>query len=90
MSNPKKSEKPEPSGTKPKLTPAQEKDKIEIAFRVSDENKDGYLDRKEFAQLAKNLPKERMEMVFDKVDKNHDGVIDYSEFKHMMETHKKK
>ena len=62
----------------------------EIAFRVTDTNKDGYVDRKEFSKLSKTIPKEKMDKVFDMADKNHDGKLDYKEFKDMMETQKKK
>ena len=62
----------------------------EIAFRVADTNKDGYVDRKEFSKLSKNIPKEKMYKVVDIADKNHDGKLDYNEFKDMMESRKKK
>ena len=64
--------------------------KAEIAFRLADKDKDGYVDRSEFEKMAKNLPKEKMGKVFDNVDKNNDGKLDFSEFKAMMDMCKKK
>ena len=64
--------------------------KAEIAFRLADKDKDGYVDRSEFEKMAKNLPKEKMDKVFDNVDKNNDGRLDFSEFKAMMDMCKKK
>ena len=64
--------------------------KAEIAFRLADKDKDGYVDRSEFEKMAKNLPKEKMDKVFDNVDKNNDGKLDFSEFKAMMDMCKKK
>ena len=57
---------------------------------MTDKNKDGYLDKKEFSKISKNIPREQMDKVFDKMDKNQDGKLDKNEFKDMMDTHKKK
>ena len=65
-------------------------DKTEIAFKLADKNKDGYIDKEEFEKMAKTLTKEKVEKVFQKCDKNGDGKIDYSEFKTMMDMNKKK
>ena len=64
--------------------------KTEIAFKLADKNKDGFIDKTEFEQMAKTLSKEKVEKVFQKCDKDGDGKIDFSEFKIMMDMNKKK
>ena len=46
---------------------------------MTDKNKDGYLDKKEFSKISKNIPREQMDKVFDKMDKNQDGKLDKNE-----------
>ena len=65
-------------------------DKTEIAFKLADENKDGYIDKQEFEKMAKTLSKDKVDKVFQKCDSNGDGKIDYAEFKTMMDMNKKK
>ena len=64
--------------------------KTEIAFRLADKDKTGYITKSEFEQMAKNLSKEQVEKVFAKCDKDGDGKISYSEFSSMMASAKKK
>lgn len=63
--------------------------KAEIAFRLTDTNKDGYIDKAEFAKMAKSLSSEKIDKVFENCDKNKDGKLDLSEFKEMMDAKKK-
>ena len=65
-------------------------DKTEIAFKLADKNKDGYIDKQEFEKMAKTLSKDKVDKVFQKCDSNGDGKIDYAEFKTMMDMNKKK
>ena len=75
---------------KPQLPSIAGMDKAEIAFRLTDTNKDGYIDKQEFEKMAKSLTKEKIDKVFENCDKNKDGKLDFSEFKEMMTTKKKK
>ena len=61
-----------------------------MAFRLTDTNKDGYIDKTEFKKMAKNLPKDKLEKAFENCDKNKDGKIDIYEFKEMMKLTQKK
>ena len=65
-------------------------DNTEIAFRLADKDRSGYITKSEFEKMAKNLSKEQIEKVFAKCDKDGDGKIDFQEFKHMMNMTKKK
>ena len=65
-------------------------DKTEIAFKLADKNKDGFIDKEEFEKMAKTLTPDKVEKVFQKCDSNGDGKIDFSEFKKMMDMNKKK
>ena len=59
-------------------------DTAEMAFRLTDTNKDGYVDKSEFKKMAKSLSKEKIEKAFEYCDKNKDGKLDMNEFKEMM------
>ena len=63
--------------------------KTEIAFRLADKDKTGYITKSEFQQMAKNLSKEQVDKVFAKCDKDGDGKISYCEFSSMMASAKK-
>ena len=65
-------EKLQHGSEKPQLVSVRGMDKTQIAFRLADKNKDGFIDRPEFHQIAKNLPKDKIDKVFDSCDKNHD------------------
>ena len=62
---------------------------FEIAFRLADKDKSGYITKSEFEKMAKNLSKEQIEKVFQKCDKDGDGKINFSEFSSMMAMAKK-
>ena len=65
-------------------------DAAELAFRLTDTNKDGFVDKNEFKKITKNLPKDKVEKAFQNCDTNKDGKLDIHEFKEMMKTRKKK
>ena len=75
---------------KPQLANIDGMDKTEIAFRLADKDKSGYITKSEFEKMAKNLSKEQVEKVFAKCDKDGDGKINYAEFSTMMNMAKKK
>ncbi|XP_010537462.1 PREDICTED: calcium-binding protein CML42 [Tarenaya hassleriana] len=68
---------------------ADESDLVE-AFKVFDENGDGFISAKELQVVLKKLDlaeggeMERVEKMIVSVDSNHDGRVDFSEFKNMM------
>ena len=64
--------------------------KAEIAFRLADKDKSGYIQKSEFDQMTKNMSEEKREAVFKKCDLNGDGKLSYSEFSKMMAMSKKK
>ena len=76
--------------SKPQLANIHGMDNTEIAFKLADKDKSGYITKSEFEKMAKNLSKEQIDKVFEKCDKDGDGKINFSEFKHMMNMSKKK
>jgi len=85
-----KLEKMEKGSSKPQLSNIDGMDKTEIAFRLADKDKSGYITKSEFEKMAKNLSKEQIEKVFAKCDKDGDGKINFAEFSTMMNMAKKK
>ena len=75
---------------KPHLPTVEGMDKAQIAFRLTDTNRDGYVDESEFEKMAKNLTKDKVKKAFVNCDKNKDGKLDFKEFKEMMDIKKKK
>ena len=64
--------------------------KTEIAFRLIDKDKSGYIEKSEFDQMTKSLSEEQREVVLKKCDVDGDGKLSYSEFLRMMAMPKKK
>lgn len=70
---------------------AEEADLAE-AFKVFDENGDGFISARELQAVLKKLglpegsEMERVEKMIDSVDRNQDGRVDFFEFKNMMRT----
>ena len=58
--------------------------KAEMAFKLYDRDKDGYITKSEFIKLSKNLTKEQIEKAFAKFDSDGDGRLNWEEFKKMM------
>jgi calmodulin len=56
----------------------------EIAFRLYDKDKDGYITKAEMEKLSKSLSKEQIDKVFARFDADGDGRLSYSEFRKMM------
>lgn len=56
----------------------------EIAFRLYDKDKDGYITKTEMEKLSKNLSKEQIDKVFARFDSDGDGRLSYAEFRKMM------
>jgi len=56
----------------------------EIAFRLYDKDKDGYITKSEMEKLSKNLSKEQIDKVFARFDQDGDGRLSYAEFRKMM------
>ncbi|MFS8014124.1 putative EF-hand domain pair protein CML [Helianthus anomalus] len=60
------------------------------AFKVFDEDGDGYISAKELQTVlvklgfAEGNEIGRVEMMISSVDRNHDGLVDFTEFKDMM------
>ena len=78
-----------PGTHKPHLPYLEKMDSAEIAFKLTDTNKDGYIDKTEFKKMAKSLTKEKVDKAFEHCDKNKDGKLDIYEFKEMMKSPKK-
>ncbi|KAF8096112.1 hypothetical protein N665_0317s0018 [Sinapis alba] len=70
-------------------TAAEESDLAE-AFKVFDENGDGFISARELQEVLKKLglpeggEMERVEKMIVSVDRNKDGLVDFFEFKKMM------
>ena len=56
----------------------------ELAFKLYDKDKDGYITKSEMEKLSKNLTKEQIEKVFARFDADGDGRLSYAEFRKMM------
>ena len=56
----------------------------ELAFKLYDKDKDGYITKNEMEKLSKTLTKEQIEKVFARFDKDGDGRLSYAEFRKMM------
>jgi calmodulin len=56
----------------------------ELAFKLYDKDKDGYITKAEMEKLSKNLSKEQIEKVFTRFDADGDGRLSYAEFRKMM------
>ena len=56
----------------------------EIAFRLYDKDKDGFITKSEMEKLSKNLSKEQIDKVFARFDADGDGRLSYAEFRKMM------
>ena len=63
---------------------AQQTKQTELAFKLYDKDKDGYITKTEMEKLSKNLTKEQIEKVFARFDADGDGRLSYSEFKKMI------
>ncbi|KAI3810679.1 hypothetical protein L1987_20301 [Smallanthus sonchifolius] len=70
----------------------QEEADLTEAFKVFDEDGDGYISATELQVVLKKLgfaeasEMGRVEMMISSVDRNSDGVVDFSEFKDMMKS----
>merc|ERR1712062_609212 len=58
------------------------KKKADLAFRIFDLNKDGYVDKKEFKWMTTNskIDHEKVDLLFERMDLNGNGKLDYEEF----------
>lgn len=56
----------------------------EIAFRLYDKDKDGFITKAEMEKLSKSLSKEQIDKVFARFDADGDGRLSYAEFRKMM------
>ncbi|CAN8231247.1 unnamed protein product [Cochlearia groenlandica] len=78
-------------GSSPETAAADESDLAE-AFKVFDENGDGFISARELQAVLKKLgmpeggEMERVEKMIVSVDRNQDGRVDFFEFKNMMRT----
>ncbi|KAJ4899847.1 Calcium-binding protein CML42 [Raphanus sativus] len=76
----------------PDLAAAAEEADLAEAFKVFDENGDGFISARELQAVLKKLglpegsEMERVEKMIDSVDRNQDGRVDFFEFKNMMRT----
>lgn len=74
----------------PPLDDKQEEYDLSEAFKVFDEDGDGYISAKELQVvlgklgLQEGTELDRVEKMISSVDKNHDGRVDFFEFKDMM------
>merc|ERR1739844_582162 len=51
--------------------------KAHLAFKALDKNQDGFISKKEFSKISKNLNKEQINRVLERFDENGDGKLDY-------------
>ncbi|XP_068318787.1 calcium-binding protein CML42-like [Pyrus communis] len=71
---------------------SQEESDLSEAFKVFDEDGDGYISAKELQTVLAKLgfqegnEIDRVQKMITSVDHNHDGLVDLFEFKHMMRT----
>lgn len=70
---------------------SREESELSEAFKVFDEDGDGFISAKELQVVLGKLGLQeegreidRVEMMISSVDRNHDGVVDFFEFKDMM------
>ena len=56
----------------------------EIAFRLYDKDKDGFITKSEMEKLSKSLTKEQINRVFARFDADGGGRLSLSEFRNMM------
>jgi len=59
-------------------------DKAEMAFKLYDKDKDGYITKAEMTKLSKTLTKDQIDKAFKRFDSDGDGRLSYTEFKKMM------
>jgi len=66
------------------------KKKADLAFRIFDRNKDGYINKKEFRMMttASKFPMKKIEAIFELCDENGDGKLDYKEFTEILFRHR--
>ncbi|CAL9226207.1 unnamed protein product [Arabidopsis halleri] len=73
-------------------SPAEDESDLAEAFKVFDENGDGFISARELQTVLKKLglpeggEMERVEKMIVSVDRNQDGRVDFFEFKNMMRT----
>ena len=60
------------------------KERARVAFKVYDQNKDGYVSKQEMKTVSRNLTKEQINNVFKANDTNKDGYLEPKELGHMM------
>ena len=70
-----------PPEERPKPDPAKQ---AEIAFKLYDKDRDGFITKSEMEKLSKNLSKEQIDKVFARFDADGDGRLSYAEFRKMM------
>lgn len=70
--------------SKAKLDPSK-MDRVELAFRKFDINRDGFLSREEFDQMMKNVSKEQADRIFRSCDTSGDNKISLQEFREMLD-----
>ena len=77
MDDPKVTEERHPA-------PKDHAKQAELAFKLYDKDKDGYITKSEMEKLSKTLTKSQIEKVFAKFDADGDGRLSYTEFRRMM------
>ena len=70
-----------PPEERPKPDPAKQ---AEIAFKLYDKDRDGFITKSEMEKISKNLSKEQIDKVFARFDADGDGRLSYAEFRKMM------
>jgi len=81
----KKMEPPKSPGPQRKGEAGSDRlDKAEMAFKLYDKDKDGYITKAEMTKLSKTLTKEQIDKAFKRFDSDGDGRLSYNEFKKMM------
>lgn len=58
--------------------------KAQLAFKALDKNHDGFISKKEFSKISKNLNSEQVNRILERFDENGDGKLDYQEFKKLI------
>jgi Ca2+-binding EF-hand superfamily protein len=76
--------KEKPSDSAACAAPRDSGKQAEIAFRLYDKDKDGYITKAEMEKLSKSLSKEQIDKVFARFDADGDGRLSYAEFRKMM------
>ncbi|TRY70065.1 hypothetical protein TCAL_15024 [Tigriopus californicus] len=71
--------------SKAKAEALKQMDRVELAFRKFDANRDGFLSRAEFDEMMKDVEKEQADRIFRACDQAGDGRVSLEEFRNVIQ-----